>query len=222
MGRAVLPLRALDLSPGALNDLWLHVPTSGKGSYGSSSGGSREPEEQPRVVPGRLASGSGGGSVALSVSSREDSASRLQQRPPSPQLPTTAAAAGASGRSSPQLQGEPPPRLQCVSGASAAMQRLRQLSPLDMLRCKECMLRVKATYLPLTEAEVAALAKAAAREASHAQPGGAAAVGPGVSRTSLLGSPRIANLLRSGVLYIYLDRAANLSSSAAQGFTRNM
>lgn len=70
--------------------------------------------------------------------------------------------------------------------------QLRQLaaSPLDALRRKDCQLHITATYLPLTEQEVAVMA----REAGRQQSGGGLAA---MQRVSTLAStsPRIANLL---------------------------
>jgi hypothetical protein len=75
--------------------------------------------------------------------------------------------------------------------------QLRQLAanPLDALRRKECQLHITATYLPLTEQELAVLE----REAGRQQSGGGLAAMQRVS-TLAATSPRIANLLhRCGV-----------------------
>lgn len=79
-----------------------------------------------------------------------------------------------------------------LARVSGHIDQLRQLAsnPWDALRRKECQLHITATYLPLTEQELAAME----REAGRQQGGG----GPtAMQRVSTLAatSPRIANLL---------------------------
>ena len=80
--------------------------------------------------------------------------------------------------------------------------QLRQLaaSPLDALRRKECQLHITATYLPLTEQELAVMA----REAGRQQSGGGQAAMQRVS-TLAASSPRITNLLHRWGFLSWLD-----------------
>ena len=73
-----------------------------------------------------------------------------------------------------------------MSPGARAVQQLKQLAanPLDALRSKRCLLHITATYFPLTEQEIAAVAR---QHAGHAP----------LPRThSAAGSARVANMLR--------------------------
>lgn len=308
---AELPLCQTAL-PAAVNDLWLPVPRAGKKKRYNREASERRAAEQQRVLAESLGSGSRGGGEGGGVqlarlsgmAGREDSAAhlparsascsvhsgRLGERPPSPSTPTVATGGFAPATPQQAAMERPPQRSPSPTGsalqrASGHMQQLRQLAsnPLDALRRRECQLHLTATYLPLTEQELAAMEREAGR-----QRGGRAAVAA-MERVSTLAatSPRIANLLHrrawglrggarvwrgrtgivghdllagpvcgsawadgsqqwdgfqlmvnrlsrsdascplpslpcSGVLYVYLDRAQDLASSTAQGFTRNM
>ncbi|KAL4458138.1 hypothetical protein ABPG75_013003 [Micractinium tetrahymenae] len=259
IGRLSLPISSLNLSPGAVNDLWLPVPRNGKRGKG--------PEERQRVAAARVASGglagpagdggsnnsrraaagvhrrsrsmlrrrsSPGGPAAVSRS--EDTAGVLSQgagrhAPPSPFASAAAGPAFEPGGQPPaqqqqqQLQAAASPEPQPSSMSSGllaqtteAWQQLRllALNPLDALRSRECMVHVVATFYPLSEQEIAAVEMEAGRQ----QRGEERAAGSPSRTASLLADSPVHNMLRGGVLYVYLDRADNLSSS--KGFTRNM
>lgn len=172
IGRVTLPLRALDLTPGAMNDLWLEVPRSGAkpgyGEFAAAPGAS-----EPRVLAERRpSSATAAGGVEASaapggVARREDSAARLQSGGGSPSWLGLRLPGSASPRASPpppagavEPAGPDSPRGRRASPqlgapglarASPAMRQLRQLvvSPLEVLRSRRCMLHIQATYLPL-------------------------------------------------------------------------
>ena len=165
IGRISLPLSSLDLTPGEVNDLWLPVPRNGKRIYDKKGGsGSGSIDELPTRVHALQVEGS---DAAALVAPREDTAAGFtasgSNRPSPP----------AAKPASPQLQAAGPgpqrspahgsPGLQHLSSGAAAMQQLRQLAanPLDALRSKRCLLHITASYLPLTEQEIAAVARAA-------------------------------------------------------------
>lgn len=86
IGRLSLPISSLDLSPGAVNDLWLPVPRNGKRGKGQ--------EERQRVAAARAASGglaaaragsghAGGGDAAPGLHRRSRSVPRRRGTPSS-------------------------------------------------------------------------------------------------------------------------------------------
>lgn len=130
--------------------------------------------------PSGAAAGTAAGQLAAGQAAASEAAGAAEE-------PVGAAAVlgsrGTAGR------GASPLGLQRVSDH---IDQLRQLAsnPLDALRRKECQLHITATYLPLTEQELAAMEREAGRQRSG---GGLAAM----QRVSTLAatSPRIANLL---------------------------
>jgi hypothetical protein len=139
------------------------------------------------------------------VVQREDTAADLTASGPSRQQqhqqqsapsPSAAAPATTQPQAAPlgvqHLPARGSPGLQHVSPGGTAMQQLRQLAanPLDALRSRPCLLHIRATYLPLTEQEIAEVAKAAGRQ----QQGGGGAVKRGAS-SAALGSGRLDDLL---------------------------
>ena len=73
---------------------------------------------------------------------------------------------------------------------SPALQQLRQLAsnPMELLRSKRCELHIVATYFPLSEQEIAAVAREAGRQQRGER-------GPLRASSSTLGSARMANML---------------------------
>jgi hypothetical protein len=203
IGRISLPLSSLDLTPGAVNDLWLPVPRNGKRTYDRKGGsGSGSIGELPTRVHALRVEDS---DTEVVVAQREDTAADLTTSGPSrqqqqQQQQSPSPSAGAPASTQPQAaalgaQRSPAhgsPGLQHLSPGATAMQQLRQLAanPLDALRAKPCLLHITATYLPLTEQEIAEVAKAAGRQ----QQGGGGAVRRGTS-SAALGSGRLDDLL---------------------------
>ncbi|EFN58384.1 hypothetical protein CHLNCDRAFT_56823 [Chlorella variabilis] len=232
IGRVSLPLTVLDLTPGAVNDYWLPVPRAGTSRGEAEEGSMHRRKHTVRMMSNGPHGSSAAneqdlGSWPSTVSGRDDTAVfATGNLPRSTSSPFAAAAANAGvaaadgrraapfSRSS-RSPGPPERQQSTASGSSMATvwsQQLRQLAanPLEMLRSKRCMLHITASYFPLTDQEIAAVAKEAGRQ----QRGEAE---PATLSSSLGGASR---LLRSGILYVWLDRATNLK--AKTGFTKRM
>lgn len=195
IGRISLPLTSLDLTPGAVNDLWLPVPRdSGKKAY-KEGGGSGMDDLPTRVHALRVVEDSSGSETAAAmVAPREDTAAGFVSRRPQ-QEPTPVAAEPAAPPQHARGPRQGAPGLQHNSpGGGTAMEQLRHLAsnPLDALRTKRCYLHITATYLPLTELEIAAVAKAAGRQQ---QPGGGMATMSRGPSSAALTSGRLNDLL---------------------------
>ncbi|KAI3435577.1 hypothetical protein D9Q98_001642 [Chlorella vulgaris] len=241
IGSVKVALSSLDLTPGVVNELWLPITRAGEQPSNGDDEGADERIHRVR--------GLGGGAAAADeqdLTSFTPAASGLQLPPGSPQqsrdvtgptlldpphalspLPAAFSAnapAALPGSLQPMRSSlrSGPQQLEARSTASSGLgtvwsQQLRQLAsnPLTAFN-RKCMLHITASYFPLTDQEIAAVARETGKqqrgEADHTRTG---------ADGSLANVPRVANMLRSGILYVWLERANNLQTKKA-GFTRNM
>jgi hypothetical protein len=138
IGRVVLPLNVLDLTPGAVNDFLLPVPRAGTKVEEAEEGTTYQ--HTVRMPSGVIADERDAGLPSPSGAESAATHSANLQR----SLSSPFSAAGVSSQAS-------------VWSQLAA-------NPMDLLRSKLCKLHVRISYFPLTDQELAAIGREAGRQ----------------------------------------------------------